>query len=221
MFNHKTDDNVEVYGKYLPSTGLGGDCYDTITIKDKTWFMIADIMGHGVASAMVSFMVKALFNQLATYDLSPKDLLESMNATYCSMMEKYNEIIFSIFVGTIHNDELIYSSAGHPYPILYKKSKKEASFLKRNDTLMGISSDTTFHDSKVNIESEDLIFLYTDGLYERSKSMHSIDTVMNYLHSYESLLSPTPVRFINKILERLTMNKAKNDDIAILTIKKK
>lgn len=221
MFVYKSDPIVEVHGKYLPSTGLGGDAYDCVTINDKVWFMIADIMGHGVASAMVSFMVKALFNQLVSYDSSPKDLLKSMNTTYCNMMKNKNDIIFSIFVGTIKNSELTYSSAGHPYPILYKNQTKTPTFLENNNMLMGVTSKTEFHNIKVKINPKDLIFLYTDGLYERSYSLQGIDTIMNYIKSYENLLAESPEIFIDKILNRLTMNKSMDDDIAILAIKKK
>ncbi|MBS4534134.1 fused response regulator/phosphatase [Clostridium sp. D2Q-14] len=221
MFNYKNDINVEMIGKYLPSDGLGGDCYDSIIINDKTWFMIADVMGHGVTSAMVSFMVKALFNQLVTYDLSPKELLKAMNTTYCNMIGVDHNIIFSIFIGTISNNEFTFSSAGHPYPIVYNNEKSKISFLENTNMLMGITPETTFDECKQNINSKDLVFLYTDGLYERNNSTQGLDTLINYAKVHQNLLSENPELFLNDILNEFTINNSIDDDIALLMIKKK
>lgn len=221
MINKKVLPSIEVFGRYIPSTEIGGDSYDAIDTDGKTWFMIADVMGHGASAAMVSFMVKALFNQLANIHKTPKTLLNEINRTYYKMFENKSDIIFSIFVGTIYKNKLTYSSAGHPYPIFYNSQDKTTYFLDNNNILIGIVPHSNFSQKSQMISKGDIIYLYTDGLYEQIPEMRDINLINNYIKLNHKLLINSPDIFTNNIIKEFTNNEEIEDDIAILALKKK
>ena len=45
-------------GRYIPSAELSRDYYECLQIGDRIWMLIADVSGHGVASAMISSMIR-------------------------------------------------------------------------------------------------------------------------------------------------------------------
>ncbi|NBI05471.1 fused response regulator/phosphatase [Senegalia massiliensis] len=221
MFKYKELQNIKISGRYIPSTGLGGDCYDSIETNGKTWFMIADVMGHGASAAMVSFMVKALFNQLATMYKTPKKLLEEINTTYYKMFENKSDIIFSIFIGTIYKNKLTYSSAGHPYPIFYDHETKNTQFLSNNNILIGITPNSNFSQKTRIINEGDIIFLYTDGLYEQIPDMRDINLINMYIKTNKDILIKNQELFMDNIIKQFNDTEQFEDDVAILTVKKK
>ena len=217
MFNNREGNIADSYASYLPSTGLGGDCYDFVETQNSLWFMIADVTGHGLTSSMVSFMVKALFNQAISQYSTPKRILSSMNKTFCSMMSD-NSIIFTAFVGLVRNDRLIYSNAGHPYPIYYDSQQNKLSFLKQNSMIMGIDREFKFRNNSIHINKKDKIFLFTDGLYEKSKTDNNLNNVLDFTRTYKKLLIKDSKEFLNKIVRNVVTNRTLNDDIATLII---
>jgi sigma-B regulation protein RsbU (phosphoserine phosphatase) len=71
---------IELYLKYHPSLGIGGDFFDCVEIENKVHFMIADVTGHGIAAGMASSMIKVLYRKMIeTPDIMPHEVLEKMN----------------------------------------------------------------------------------------------------------------------------------------------
>ncbi|HBF38659.1 MAG TPA: hypothetical protein DDW50_15240 [Firmicutes bacterium] len=63
MVEYKSFQQAEVFGSYIHCHEIGGDFYDSIEIDNTLWFMMADVTGHGVASAMASSMLKVVFHE--------------------------------------------------------------------------------------------------------------------------------------------------------------
>ena len=108
--------DVEMIGKYIPSTELSGDFYECVQIGDKVWFFIADVSGHGVAAAMISSMMKVMFKNLVTQHSTPVEVLRDMNSTFYNLTHGIYYI--TAFLGLIQDGVLTYSNGGHPYPII-------------------------------------------------------------------------------------------------------
>ena len=54
-------------GQVHTGVELCGDYYECLQTGDKTWLLIADVSGHGVASAMIASMIKVMFQNLLNY----------------------------------------------------------------------------------------------------------------------------------------------------------
>lgn len=157
---------------YHPSLGIGGDFVDCVELGSKTWFMVADITGHGIAAGMASSMIKILFRvTLEEQDMTPKKLLESINERIFHIFDdNANYIVFTSFVGCIENNVLTYSNAAQPYPIIFKNHEDRVFPIENGGMLVGMLEDTVYDEYEVPLEPGDGVFVYTDGLFSTGKS---------------------------------------------------
>ncbi|NBG87440.1 fused response regulator/phosphatase [Isachenkonia alkalipeptolytica] len=218
---------VRVKSKYIPSSQIGGDFHDCIETEDKVWFIIADVTGHGVAAAMVSSMVKVIFNHVIQESRSPKEVLEHINYTFYHMMSDNRHLCFSAFVGVIEKDRLTYANAGHPYAGLYQKNSGEVRSLEQNGFLIGVFEDTDYEDLTTAIEPGDFIIAYTDGLYEtkmdEGESSNSHETVFEEMKKHKSLIPHRQEDFMKAMIHSFGKFEDGDfeDDVALMMIEVK
>lgn len=160
---------VDLYIKYHPSMGIGGDFFDCVERDGRIHFMIADVTGHGIAAGMASSMVKVLYRKcIEKSDVLPHEILEEMNRSIFEWFDfagVNNYFVFTAFVGVIENGMLYYSNAGQPYPILFNFEDHETVQLEQNGFLIGMMEDVVYDTVYKHIYPGDVLFLYTDGLF--------------------------------------------------------
>ncbi len=166
-------EELDLYMKYQPSMGIGGDFFDCVKENDRIWFMIADVTGHGIAAGMASSMLKILFRTtVEREDLTPQAVLEHINKEIFQIFdrgEKMSFIAFTAFLGCVHRHKLTYSNAGQPYPLVFNQKAMDLQFCKQNGPPLGILEGVRFTDSELELSPGDGLFLYTDGLFSGSK----------------------------------------------------
>lgn len=167
---HDVYEGVEIWGKYIPCDEIGGDFFSIVKNGNKLWFMIADILGHGVSAAMVSAMMKVIFNNSLMYSSSPDQVLKNINDNIFQIFDGSNNGISSAFVGCIEENRLTVSNAGHPYPIYIKGADKRVENFEVNGMLIGIFKDAVFDSATYSIEKGDCVVLYTDGIFDKGNA---------------------------------------------------
>ncbi|MBN2221393.1 MAG: SpoIIE family protein phosphatase [Vallitaleaceae bacterium] len=161
--------NIELFIKYHPSLGIGGDFFDCVEENGRIHFMVADVTGHGIAAGMASSMVKILYRKsIEKKGIQPHEILQDMNDSifkYFDFAGKDNYIVFTAFVGIIENNLLSYSNAGQPYPLLYHEESRLFSTIEQNGFLVGMMEDMEYESEQIQLQANDFLFLYTDGLF--------------------------------------------------------
>jgi len=163
--------NVDLFIKFEPCIGIGGDFFDCVEIGDTTWFMIADVTGHGIAASMASSMVKILFRtSLQHEEMTPSKVLTRINDNIFEFMDYTgmfvnNYTTFTGFVGCIRGDELRFSNAAQPYPVLYSKSEGKALPIEKSGPPVGAFDAVNYEEHTMTMHSEDTLLLYTDGIF--------------------------------------------------------
>lgn len=221
---------VELFMKYHPSLGIGGDFFDCVEIDGRVYFMIADVTGHGIAAGMASSMVKILFRKIIeSKGIMPHEILMRMNETIFSNFDfagKDKYFMFTAFVGTIEEGKLYFANAAHPYPMLYKAKDKSFLEIKQNGFLVGMFEDITYETEATEIEKGDVVFLYTDGLFcaGEASDFTGWDKVFLLSRRLIDVLESSPKDFLEDIFYGFHMiHKANqtdfNDDVAMMLIK--
>ncbi|MCX7747659.1 MAG: fused response regulator/phosphatase [Clostridia bacterium] len=225
MPSFKSFDIADMYGKYLPCKEVGGDLYDCVQIGHDLWFIIGDVTGHGVTSAMVSSMVKIMFNNCIQRFSSPSDVLSEINKTFCLMIGESTNVIFSAFLGVIRNNTLYYSNAGHPYPIVIDPHAGKLTELKQNGHLIGIFDSTTYQVEEMKLTINQCILTYTDGLFDTRSDAHLNiwDEVYEYSKKHATLLPNAPNAFLEALMNSFWNVGHKDfiDDITMMLIRLK
>jgi len=157
----------------IPSLYLSGDFLDYFEIDARyLGFYIADVSGHGAASAFVTMMLKSLFNQpLRHYRLrgdgivlAPEKILAYLNHEILqSNLGKY----LTLFYGVIdrHNNSLHYANAGHyPRPLLMQDGKRQ--FLGQGSFPVGLFEWASYTAHQIPLSSSFKLLLVSDGVLE-------------------------------------------------------
>ncbi|MCW7506905.1 PP2C family protein-serine/threonine phosphatase [Leptospira levettii] len=164
--NHPKTEGIRIHTTYLPMRQVGGDLYDWVELdENRLILLIADVAGHGVPAAFVSSMVKVQFRESTKSIHSPKLILEHMNQALTSLVSRYFITACCALVDTKENT-IIFSTAGHPNPILYNKIRKSFEFMNIKGPIIGWKESFTFTEWKHQIQKGDRYFFFTDGVTE-------------------------------------------------------
>ena len=169
-FPDRTD--VDVYGSLEPAREVGGDLYDYFIRDGKLFFVIGDVSGKGVPSAMVMAMVQSLFRMVTSRLDDPAHILTTMNEAGCQRNE--TTMFVTLFLGVLDlpSGRLQYCNAGHDRPVLLGKT---AEILKAESNLpVGVFPDTRYVTEESQLPAGTTIFLYTDGLTEAKNEQREL-----------------------------------------------
>jgi phosphoserine phosphatase RsbU/P len=207
----------------MPSEFMSGDFVDYFAIDDnRVGFYIADVSGHGVASAFVTvylkrFIATALDNQQhgqASAITNPALLLAQLNSEL--LRDRIGKHI-AIFYGVIdtHQHTLHYANAGAtPFPLLADAGG--CRYLEARSTPAGMLASSEYHNHTQTLSRPMLLLLCSDGVLEILPE-HSTEQRCERLRQ---VLSPQ-VESIEQIRVQLGLKPEDPhpDDVALLLIR--
>lgn len=155
--------------KYEPMEQIGGDFYDIFQFDEhQTGMLLADVSGHGIPAALISFMVSSLFKSIAPRNPDVEKTICQVNNALLGKMpdEKFATIFYCIY--NAQSQTLTYSSMGHPPGYLIRPQTQEVLPLKSEGMLLGIFpiEEGQYPAKSLKLLPGDKIFLHTDGLVE-------------------------------------------------------
>jgi serine phosphatase RsbU (regulator of sigma subunit) len=208
--------------RLYPSMYLSGDFVDYFPIDDRhAGFYMADVSGHGVASAFVTVMLRtlmiqyrdALWQSIDDTILHPQLTLQRLNRDLCRQnLDKHLTLLYGII--DLEQNTLRYSNGGQfPYPLLHDGC--EVRTLECPGRPLGLFEDADFRVWQHQLAQECVLVLVSDGVLE----LMSGEAM---LKRYSELLAGA--RGMGPVLDEMTAgldvlaDKHLPDDIAFLVI---
>jgi len=159
--------------RFFWTTQLGGDFFSVQALSDtKAGVFICDVMGHGVRSALVTAMLRALVGDLAGEAECPERFLSSMNQRLTAILKQIGETLFATafyMVVDVSSGGLRYARAGHPPPLHLRRRAavvEPLPFPKQAGPALGLFTRADYVMCERKLAPEDLLLLFTDGLFE-------------------------------------------------------
>ncbi len=149
---------------YRPAGMIGGDYCDAIADgKGGAYFLIADVAGKGVAAAMLTANLRAVFRALIPLGLEVEQLLTHANRLFCEgkLPMQYATLVFG---HSSASGKLQVVNAGHLPAFLVQGSK--VTRLESDTVPLGLFADQQFKSCQKFISPGDMLVLYTDGVTE-------------------------------------------------------
>lgn len=217
-----------LFGEYkfrrqlFPSLLLSGDFVDYFPIGDhEVGFYIADISGHGAASAFVTVMLKTLFEKhLDAYQRDqedvirqPSEMLDHLNrALYVSPIEKYLTIFYGVL--DLREHRLRFCSGGQfPYPMLF--DGQAIKTLTSHDKPVGLFEDSIFMQHEIDFTAVQQMLMISDGILElfpRDSARRRTEWLLQMVADGSPAIDDLVERFNIEELDEIP------DDIAFLSI---
>ncbi len=147
---------------------VGGDYLDAFSMPDGSHlFVVADVAGKGLASAIVATSFRAAFRSLATQPLSLAEMVGRIGQGHWEEGEearqRYVTAIFARF--RVEEGTLEIVNAGHN-PGLLVSAEGTVRLLEASGTPLGMLPGMRYEAETVGFQPGSRLLLYTDGLTE-------------------------------------------------------
>jgi sigma-B regulation protein RsbU (phosphoserine phosphatase) len=212
---------------YEPAESVSGDFFSVSAISDtEVGVFICDVAGHGIRAALVTAMIRALAEELKPVAHDPGTFLRKLNFDLCSILKHTGSLMLTTAfyaVADCRTGQLRFANAGHPKPLLIRRSQDRVEPLANNSgrsqPALGLFEDPPYTTSGATLNPGDFLMLFTDGLYEvagQDEELYSQERLM--LDVASRLHHPTEVIF-NELLTDIrsfALNGEFDDDVCLV-----
>ncbi len=197
-------EKCNVHAFYTPADAVGGHYYDFFRIDDDNFgIIVADVSGHGVASALIMSMVKVLLKSFSNeYKTSPSKTLNKINELF--QKEVASENFVTVFYAVINTREkkILHTSAGHCPVLFVNRTTKEVSKIEADGLFLGIFEEMMLKDNEISYKpGEYRLVLFTDGITEAKNTDDEMYEINRLSEAVIESLSKEPEEAVEYILE--------------------
>jgi sigma-B regulation protein RsbU (phosphoserine phosphatase) len=165
---------LDVAARYIPSFELGGDFYDFIDLNGHFGLVVGDVVGKGVAAALLMSAVRASLRAHAegVYDLDT--VVSKVNMALCR--DTLDNEFATLWYGVIDPNtlRLTYCSAGHEPPLVIRvplhraPTSADIDELSVGGMVVGIDRSQRYQRAVYDLHPGDVVIAYTDGMTDQT-----------------------------------------------------
>ena len=234
----------ELSHSLVTATEVGGDNYDFRHCNKGNWFSIGDVSGHGLEAGIIALIAQSAFNygiylfeNLDDNEKLPIEMYQYVNKTvYLLNKQRNNSDSFITMNYFFEHNGKFYGAGAHESPLIYRAATGEVEEYKQltgNTLFLGIIEeiDATPSYCSFELQPEDILLLYTDGLIEaknENNEQFDIPRVKELLKKYAHLPLQdikeniyTELRNFTEKGDRARYNGKFADDVTVFLIKRK
>jgi sigma-B regulation protein RsbU (phosphoserine phosphatase) len=194
--------------RYLPTGAVGGDFFSVTALSDsEVGVFICDVAGHGVRSALVTAMIRALVEELKFLAGDPGEFLTKLNSDLWAILKHTGTPMMTTafyFVSNSTTGAIRYANAGHPKPLHVRRAMDKVEVFKNNTTqsqpALGLFEKARYQTSNAKLTAGDLVMLYTDGLYEVHASNEDLYNQEMLSAAVQKRLTFPPAQLFDELL---------------------
>jgi stage II sporulation SpoE-like protein len=205
-----------VAARYLPAVGrlaVGGDWYDVIDMGNaRRGLIVGDCVGHGLEAATVMAQLRSAARAMILEGRDPAAVLDGLSTFASSIVgAECASVVCAVFDRNHHT--LAYSRAGHPPPLIVNAAG--VTWLDdAGGPLLSIDADRPRSNAVVDVDDDDVLVLYSDGLIERRGE--SLDTGFDRLAAAVTELYGDTIHHVADGLVRLLSPETTRDDVVLV-----
>ncbi|MFN9537002.1 MAG: SpoIIE family protein phosphatase [Pseudanabaena sp.] len=218
---------VNILAEFIPSSQLGGDCYDFYWLDDDHLAIyLIDTSGHGVGSALLSISILNLlrsqsFGKEKFYE--PSKIMTELNQAF--QMSQHNGRYFTMWYGVFKRSQrkLTFANAGHPKGLLIARDLENPQIqeLPSLDIPVGFFPDVEYSSSEISVPLNSRLYIFSDGIFEVSQENGKIWGVINFFDLLKEKFAVDEEVTANLVLQKIRTGNptAKfDDDVSLLKI---
>ena len=210
-----------IAGLLEPAYDIAGDAFDYAVGGDRLDFAIVDGMGHGIGSTLLTGLAVGAYRHARRRGATVVDIHTAIDHALTSNYDDDSfatGIIGRLAFGT---GRLEWSCAGHPPPLLLRGRKVVAELT--NDPVLPFGLRGTPELSTADLEPDDAILLYTDGVTESRGAdgdLFGLDRLTDLLEQ-EAASNQPPEEILRRLVQALLGRQPEGlrDDATLLLVK--
>lgn len=163
-------DGFDIAGVHESSRAVGGDYYEFMPLPEDRWgVVIADVVGKGIAAALMAAATRASMSSLVGHELAVRAVMRRANRFFHQSMEEGRYVTLCYMVLDVQAQRLLYVNAGHVPPLLLQADGGVKLFTEGGVPL-GLFESPRYFEGHAAFEPGDVLVLYTDGIVEQTNA---------------------------------------------------
>jgi PAS domain S-box-containing protein len=159
---------ITLAGSCILASHVGGDYYDLYPHGDgRVDLIVADVSGHSIGAALMTAETRSVLrSQLATGSSAGQTLAALNEILYEDLSRA--DLFITLFCASYDPKSrmLTYADAGHCPALIFRQSESACQWLDAEGMIVGIKKGVVFEEKQLQLESGDVLILYTDGVTE-------------------------------------------------------
>ena len=158
----------DIAGAHESSLVVGGDYYEFIPLPEDRWgVVIADVVGKGIAAALLVAATRASISSLVGHELAVRAIMRRANRFFHESVEEGRYVTLFYMVLDVPARSLLYVNAGHVPPVLVR-ANGEVELLEEGGVPLGLFEAPRYFEGHATLRPGDVLALYTDGIVEQT-----------------------------------------------------
>jgi serine phosphatase RsbU (regulator of sigma subunit) len=161
------DDRVVFNTFYLPHDMIGGDFFAIRHLgADHYGFLLADVMGHGVAAALHTMHLSSLWNRYCASLMQPVTFAQLLNRDLCRIVKGDSFATAVCGVLNASSREVRIASAGGP-PLIVVHADGRTAEVTAPGLPFGMIAEADYDEREFQCVSGDSLLMFTDAVPSR------------------------------------------------------
>jgi len=213
---------IDLFALLKPAEIIGGDLYDYFFIdRNHLLVTIGDVSGKGIPASLFMAITSTLIKTNSKI-LSSKEIVSLVNKELSE--RNSNQYFVTLFLGIldIRSGILDYCNAAHNYPYILHVDGTFQTLSKSHGLPLGIYKDKTYKSNSVELQENDTLILYTDGVINSRDASNKHYGTEKLEMNIQNLNDLTAQEIVTRLLKSIIIYEGENnqaDDISILALK--
>jgi sigma-B regulation protein RsbU (phosphoserine phosphatase) len=220
-------DGFDIAATSIPAKEVGGDFYDFIDRVGGMGLVIADVSGKSISAALFMAYSRTVMRAAAfSSGTASEALKESNNVIAADSGSRNSGMFVTLFFGVLDptSRRLSYANAGHNPPQLFRAKEGKFEALEVTGVALGMMDEMEYEEKEIELQSEDVLVLYTDGLVEAMDHNQQLFGLERLTTSIRASTDLTAQQILDRILTDISSfsrGLEQSDDITAIVIKAK
>ena len=218
--NHK---ECTVAGTLKPALEVGGDFFDFFYVDtDRLCFLVGDVSDKGAASGLFMAASKTLIKAHAMRAESTAGVVARVNRELSTNNDSCMFVTLFLAILDLKTGRAILTNAGHNPPYRVRSGQSLEVLEDRNGPALGIVPEAEYSETVINLEPEDLVVVYSDGVTEamsRDNEMFGEQRLKDLLDPAKDVTAARAVRSIAEAGSVFEDGTQQTDDVTVIAVR--
>ncbi|MDO4838945.1 MAG: SpoIIE family protein phosphatase [Clostridia bacterium] len=212
----------DIYASMDAAREVGGDFYDFYFVsRNHLAFLVADVSGKGIPAALFMMTAKTIMKDLAESGLPVDEVMRKTNDRLCQNNEAGMFVTAWMGILNVKTGKVTFANAGHNPPLV-RHGDGNFEYLKtRSGLVLAGMEGMTYRAGELQLEPEDTIFLYTDGVTEATNLSNELYGEVRLNHVLNMCQSKQVENLCHRVkmdVDTFVGNAPQFDDITMLAL---
>jgi len=220
--------NMSFCHLYTPADVVSGDFFQITPMSgERAAIFLCDVSGHGIRAALVTSILKAVFDYVYLEDKGVEEILSDVNSRFRSVLGQLSPHIYATgFLLVVDGEEssISVASAGHACPVLIRKRDMKCVPLMKENKIgpaLGFFNEPQYVAAKRKLSRGDIVLGFTDGVYEvlnAEGEMYGLDRLREFVSHNARLIPRDLIEKIVRETDAFRGFRKRPDDVCLVAV---